>query len=104
MGLRRRQAAFEEACSRKLKAVSMIAPSAGDWCCAERESDLHWTGHFPRWHRAMEFTALFLALVVVMAACWWGPRRLALALFAVALIASVATYLHHATDVLKLSF
>jgi hypothetical protein len=33
-----------------------------------------------------------------------GPRPLALALFAVVLIASVATYLHHATDTLKLSF
>jgi hypothetical protein len=52
----------------------------------------------------MEFTALFLGITLVMAAAWWGSRRLALALFAVALIASVATYLHHATDVLKLSF
>lgn len=52
----------------------------------------------------MEFSALFLALVVVMAVAWWGPRRLALALFAIALLASVATYLHHATSVLNLSF
>jgi hypothetical protein len=52
----------------------------------------------------MEFSALFLGLLVVMVAAWWGSRRLALALFAVAFIASVATYLHHATDVLKLSF
>ena len=52
----------------------------------------------------MEFTALFLGVTIVMAAVWWGPRRLALALFAIALVASVATYLHHATDVLKLSF
>jgi hypothetical protein len=52
----------------------------------------------------MEVTALFLGITLVMAAAWWGSRRLALALFAVALIASVATYLHHATDVLKLSF
>jgi hypothetical protein len=52
----------------------------------------------------MEFSALFLSVVIVMAVSWWGPRRLALALFAVALIASIATYLHHATDVLKLSF
>ena len=37
-------------------------------------------------------------------AAWRGARTLALALFAVTLIASVATYLHHATDVLKLSF
>ena len=35
---------------------------------------------------------------------WWGTRPLALALFAATLLASVATYLHHASDVLKLSF
>jgi hypothetical protein len=52
----------------------------------------------------MEFAALFLGLVVVMAAAWWGSRKLALTLFAIALAASAATYLHHATDVLKLSF
>jgi hypothetical protein len=52
----------------------------------------------------MEFSALFLGVVIVMAASWWGSRRLAMALFAVALVASVATYLHHATDVLTLSF
>jgi hypothetical protein len=52
----------------------------------------------------MEFTALFLALVVVMLVAWRGPRRVALTLFAVALLASVATYLYHATDTLKLSF
>ncbi|MBR1122343.1 hypothetical protein JQ628_12530 [Bradyrhizobium lablabi] len=52
----------------------------------------------------MEFTALFLAVVIVMLAAWRGSRPLALGLFAAALIASVATYLHHATDALKLSF
>jgi hypothetical protein len=52
----------------------------------------------------MEFTALFLGITVVMMTAWWGSRPFALALFAVAFIASVATYLHHATDVLKLSF
>jgi Family of unknown function (DUF5993) len=50
----------------------------------------------------MEFTALFLAVTVVLVAAWLGARTLALALFA--LIACVATYLHHASDVLKLSF
>jgi hypothetical protein len=35
---------------------------------------------------------------------WWGTRTLALALFAATLLASIATYLHHASDVLKLSF
>ena len=52
----------------------------------------------------MEFTALFLATLVVMLAAWRGSRPLALGLFAAVLIASVATYLHHATDTLKLSF
>ena len=52
----------------------------------------------------MEFAALFLCVVVVLTVSWWGSRRLALALFTVALIASVATYFHHATDALKLSF
>jgi hypothetical protein len=52
----------------------------------------------------MEFTALFLAVTVVMLAAWLGARTLALALFAVTLVACVATYLHHASDVLKLSF
>ena len=37
-------------------------------------------------------------------ACPYGSRTIALALFAATLIASVATYLHHATDALKLSF
>jgi uncharacterized protein DUF5993 len=52
----------------------------------------------------MEFTALFLAVTVVMFVAWRGPRSLALTLFAAVLLASVATYLHHATDTLKLSF
>jgi hypothetical protein len=52
----------------------------------------------------MEFTILFLAIAIVMLVAWRGPRRLALGLFTVVLVACVATYLHHATDVLKLSF
>jgi hypothetical protein len=52
----------------------------------------------------MEFTALFLAAAIVMLVAWRGPRTIAIALFAATLIAAVATYLHHATDVLKLSF
>jgi ABC-type proline/glycine betaine transport system permease subunit len=52
----------------------------------------------------MEFAALFLSILVVLAITWWGSRQWALALFTIALIASVATYFHHATDVLKLSF
>jgi hypothetical protein len=52
----------------------------------------------------MEFTALFLAITIVMLVAWRGSRTLTLALFAATLVACVATYLHHATDALKLSF
>lgn len=52
----------------------------------------------------MEFTALFLAVTIVMLAAWRGSRSLAMVLFGGVLIASVATYLHHATNALKLSF
>jgi Family of unknown function (DUF5993) len=53
---------------------------------------------------SMEFSALFLAVTIVMLTAWMGTRGLAIGLFAATLLASVATYLHHATDVLKLSF
>jgi hypothetical protein len=52
----------------------------------------------------MEFTALFLAISIVMLIAWRGSRSLALTLFAATRAGSVATYLHHATDTLKLSF
>ncbi len=52
----------------------------------------------------MEFTALLLATTVTMIAAWFGSRALALSLFGLTLAACAATYLHHATDVLKLSF
>jgi Family of unknown function (DUF5993) len=52
----------------------------------------------------MEFTALFLAVTVVLLFAWCGARPVALALFAATLVASVAVYLHHATDALTLSF
>jgi hypothetical protein len=52
----------------------------------------------------MEFTALFLAVTAVMLVAWRGARSLAMALYAAVLVAAVATYLHHATDALKLAF
>jgi hypothetical protein len=52
----------------------------------------------------MEFTALFLAVTIVMLVAWCGSRSLALSLFAVTLLAAIATYLHHATGALNLSF
>jgi hypothetical protein len=51
-----------------------------------------------------EFAALFLAATAVMIAAWWGSRPFALALAGATLVAALATFLHHATDVLKLSF
>jgi hypothetical protein len=52
----------------------------------------------------MEFTALFLAIAILMLVAWRGSRATTLALFGVVFVACVATYLHHATDTLKLSF
>jgi hypothetical protein len=52
----------------------------------------------------MEFTILFLATTIVMLIAWRGQRPLALGLFGAVLIVCIATYLHHATDTLKLSF
>jgi len=52
----------------------------------------------------MEFTLLFLSVTIVMLVAWRGPRPLAIGLFAAVLIACVATFLHHATDRLTLSF
>jgi len=52
----------------------------------------------------MEFAALFLAILVVMLVAWYGRSTIALGLFGLVLLASVATYLHHATSVLNLSF
>jgi hypothetical protein len=52
----------------------------------------------------MEFTLLFLAVTIVQLVAWYGARVLALTLFAATLVACVATYLHHASAVLNLSF
>jgi len=52
----------------------------------------------------MEFTLLFLAVAIVMRAAWRSSHPLAFGLYAAVMIACAATYLHHATDTLKLSF
>jgi hypothetical protein len=67
------------------------------------ESIIDWHILFCR-DQPMEFTLLFLATAIVMLVAWRGQRPLALGLFGAVLIACVATYLHHATDTLKLSF
>jgi hypothetical protein len=82
-------------CNIKLIVVPGKAP-------APAESGIDWRCRGPG--LAMEFTVLFLAIAIVMLVAWRGPRRLAMGLFAVVLVACIATYLHHATDVLKLSF
>ena len=52
----------------------------------------------------MKFTLLFLAASIVMLVAWRGSRALALGLYAAVMVVCAATYLHHATDTLKLSF
>jgi hypothetical protein len=52
----------------------------------------------------MEFAVLFLVIFVVMLVAWYGRRTVALGLYGMVLLASAATYLYHATSVLKLSF
>ena len=72
-----------------------------EWCslvthCRITSVSLHRGEHGI--HRA------FSRQAIVMLAAWRGSRPLALGLFAVVMVASLATYLHHATDTLKLSF
>ena len=54
--------------------------------------------------RIMDQAVLFLLFALAMLAGWFGHRGLALALFGLSLVLSVADYLHHATDSLPLSF
>jgi hypothetical protein len=49
-------------------------------------------------------TVLFLLFLLAMLLAWFGPRRPAIVLFGIALVLTVADFLHHATDALKLSF
>jgi hypothetical protein len=52
----------------------------------------------------MDQMLLFLLFAATMIAAWRGRRALALALFGLSLVLSLADYLHHATDALPLSF
>jgi hypothetical protein len=67
------------------------------------ESIIDWHILFCR-DQPMEFTLLFLATTIAMLIAWRGQRPLALGLFGAVLMACIATYLHHATDTLNLSF
>lgn len=52
----------------------------------------------------MIFTLLFVLWTCVLAMTWWAKRPTAVTAFAVALIVSVALFVHHITDPLTLSF
>jgi hypothetical protein len=52
----------------------------------------------------MIFTLLFVMWTGVLVAAWRASRNAALASFAVALVLSVALFVHHVTDPLTLSF
>jgi hypothetical protein len=52
----------------------------------------------------MDQMVLFLLFGAAMLLGWLGRRTLAMALFGLSLLLSVADYLHHATDKLPLSF
>jgi hypothetical protein len=52
----------------------------------------------------MIFTLLFLIWTLVLIAAWVGARLLAFGSFALAIVFSLALFLHHATDPLTLSF
>jgi hypothetical protein len=52
----------------------------------------------------MYLAALFLLAAATMLTAWLGRRVHALWLLGLSLTATIAVYLHHATDVLRLSF
>lgn len=52
----------------------------------------------------MYLSGLFLLFAVAMLTAWFGRQVHALWFFGLSLAATVAVYLHHATDVLRLSF
>jgi hypothetical protein len=52
----------------------------------------------------MIFTLLFLMWTCVLAAAWLASRVTAMTSFAVALVLTVALFVHHMTDPLTLSF
>ena len=51
----------------------------------------------------MDQTVLFGLFLLALLLAWFGPRRGAIAVFCIALALTVADFLHHATDALKLS-
>jgi hypothetical protein len=53
---------------------------------------------------AMIFALAFLMATASMIAAWRGSRPLALAVFGATLAAMLMIYMHHATDILPLSF
>lgn len=52
----------------------------------------------------MDQGVLFCLLFLTMLIAWFGHRQIALVFFGVTVVLMAADYLHHATDVLPLSF
>jgi hypothetical protein len=84
--------------------ISRVQRLRKSHACTVSPQPMLWSSDIRESGADMEFTALFLAIAIVMLAAWRGSRPLALGLFALVIAASLATYLHHATDTLKLSF
>jgi hypothetical protein len=58
----------------------------------------------PTGEPAMDQTVLFILFLLAMLLAWFGPRWAARTLFGIALVLTVADFLHHATTALTLSF
>jgi hypothetical protein len=52
----------------------------------------------------MDQLVLFLLFGATMVVAWTGRRKVAIGFFFLAIALTIADYLHHATDALKLSF
>ena len=52
----------------------------------------------------MVFTLIFVVWTCVLVAAWLATRIVALSVFGIALMMSIALFLHHMTDPLTLSF
>jgi hypothetical protein len=53
---------------------------------------------------SVDQTILFILFLLAMLAARLGPRLLAVGLFGIALVLTVADFLHHATSALTLAF
>ena len=58
----------------------------------------------PTGMRVMDQTVLFILFLLAALLAWFGPRWSAATMFGIALVLTVADFLHHATSALTLSF